>query len=104
MPFLIKQNKNFYTSIFFISLFLIGIYIFPDFGIGVDEDNSRVNGFVSLKYIFEIFFPDNVFRINDIMNVPNINKYSEQRLKKHTKFVEDVIKVAEKLYQFVQKK
>ena len=78
MPFLIKKNKNFYTSIFFTSLFLIGIYSFSDFGIGVDEDNSRVNGFVSLKYIFEIFSPDNVFRINDIINVPNINNYSEQ--------------------------
>jgi len=78
MHFLIKQNKNFYISIFFISLFLIGIYTFPDFGIGVDEDNSRVNGFVSLKYIFEVFFPDNVFKINDIINVPNINNYGQQ--------------------------
>ena len=78
MPLLTNHNKNLFVYIFFITFFIIGIYIFSDFGIGVDEDNSRVNGFVSLKYIFEVFFPDNVFKINDIINVPNINNYGQQ--------------------------
>ena len=54
-PF-INKNRNLFIYLFFVSLFIVGIFIFSDYGLSVDDDNSRVNGFVSLKYIFEIFF------------------------------------------------
>lgn len=52
----IKNSNIFATLSFFIILFFIGIFIYADYGLGVDEDNSRVNGFVSLRYIYEIFY------------------------------------------------
>ena len=74
----IKYNNIFATLGFFIILFFIGISIYADFGLGVDEDNSRVNGFVSLRYIYEIFSPQNIFKIDKIIIVSNINDYSQQ--------------------------
>jgi len=73
-----NTNKKILVLFLFISFFLIGFSIYSDFGIGVDEDNSRINGFVSLRYIYEIFLPENLFSIDSIINVPNINEYNEQ--------------------------
>ena len=74
----LKRNNSLFTIIFFITFFILGIFIFSDFGLGIDEDNSRLNGFVSLNYIFENFFPESTYKINNIINVPDINNYSEQ--------------------------
>lgn len=78
MLLFINKNRNIFIYLFFLSLFIVGIFIFSDYGLSVDDDNSRVNGFVSLKYIFEIFFSEHTFKIDNIINVPNINIY-EQR-------------------------
>ena len=74
----IKNNNKFVTYIFFVVLFTIGSLVFTDYGLGVDEDNSRINGFVSLKYIYEIFNPQNIHLIDKIISVPNINEYKQQ--------------------------
>ena len=74
----LKKNENIITFIFFSSLFLVGLLIYPDFGLGLDEDNSRVNGFTSLKYFFEIFFPEYIYKINNIILVGDIYNYNEQ--------------------------
>ena len=58
----INRNKILILFFFFF-LFLVGLFVFDDYGIGIDEDNSRINGFVSLKYIFEI------------LNSPNPNTF-----------------------------
>ena len=56
----------------------VGFFIFPDYGISIDEDNTRVNGFVSLKYIFEIFFPEHIPAIDKFTNIPSMNQFKEQ--------------------------
>ena len=71
-------QTNLVVSLIFLAFFCIGIIILPDYGISIDEDNSRVNGFVSLKYIYEIFFPNYVTDINQIITVQNIKEYHEQ--------------------------
>ena len=78
MLLFINKNRNLFIYFFFISLFIIGIFIFSDYGLSVDDDNSRVNGFVSLKHIFEIFFSQYTFKIDDIIDVSNINIYEER--------------------------
>ena len=78
MYIFIKENKEKFVFLFFAILFSIGIAIFDDYGIALDEDNSRINGFVSLKYIFEIFLPNKIHLINEIIEVPNINMHSEK--------------------------
>ena len=52
------NNKNYLTSPIFIilSLYLIvGIIIFNDYGISWDEQYHRINGYVALNYVREIF-------------------------------------------------
>ena len=78
MLLFINKNRNIFIYLFFVSLFIVGIFIFSDYGLSVDADNSRVNGFVSLKYIFEIFFPEYTCKIDNIISVPNINIYGER--------------------------
>ena len=69
MPAFLNSSKNFFTLLFFLIFFLIGVYIFPDYGISIDEDNTRMIGFLSLEYIFNIFLPEHVTKINKITSV-----------------------------------
>ena len=69
MPAFLNSSKNFLTLLFFLIFFLIGVYIFPDYGISIDEDNTRMIGFLSLEYIFNIFLPEHVTKINKITSV-----------------------------------
>ena len=71
-------NKNkILILFFFFFLFLVGLFVFDDYGIGIDEDNSRINGFVSLKYIFEILNLNFIDEISGI-KLPSISGYDEQ--------------------------
>ena len=72
------SKKNLYILFYFFVVLLIGISIFKDYGISIDEDNRRINGFVSLKYIFEIFFPNSVSEISDFIDVPEMNNWEAQ--------------------------
>ena len=76
-----KKLKNFnrlIVIIFFSIIFLLGSYIFSDYGISIDEDNSRLNGFVSLKYILELINSNLVQNLEKIIDAPKINNYFEQ--------------------------
>ena len=67
MPTFLNLNKNIHVLAFFLIFFLIGIFIFSDYGISIDEDKTRLNGFISLEYIFKIFIPNQVTEINKII-------------------------------------
>ena len=64
MSSFLNLNKNIHVLAFFLIFFLIGIFIFSDYGISIDEDKTRLNGFISLEYIFKIFAPNQVAEIN----------------------------------------
>ena len=68
MQTFLNSNKNLFTFLFFLIFFLIGIYIFQDYGLSIDEDNTRIIGFLSLERIFNIFFPEHMSKINDIIS------------------------------------
>ena len=72
------SKKYFIISLYFFTLFTVGFLIFPDYGISIDEDNTRINGFVSLKYIFEIFFPNLINEIDKFTNIPSMSEWDEQ--------------------------
>ena len=57
-----NNKKNLLTFIFFLTLFFLGYTIYDDYGISIDEDNTRINGFVSLKYLYDFF--DTNYRFN----------------------------------------
>ena len=77
MKFFSKYQNVFLILVFFI-IFAIGSSVFTDYGISIDEDNSRVNGFVSLKYILDLFNLDLASKVENIINVPDIHSYFEQ--------------------------
>ena len=73
-----KFIKNqFAIILFFFILFIIGFFAYDDYGIGIDEDNSRINGFISLKYIYEIFNINLLDQIDGV-KLENISDYGEQ--------------------------
>jgi len=47
--------KNLYYKLFFIFYFCVGLFIYKDYNITPDEPLHRVNGFISLKYILDLF-------------------------------------------------
>ncbi len=74
----LQNFNNLIVIIFFSIIFLIGTLTFSDYGISIDEDNSRVNGFVSLKYILELLNSNLLHDLEQIINAPKINNYFEQ--------------------------
>ena len=50
MPFNIPL-KNRYIFFLFLSLFLVGIYIFKDYGLTIDDEYYRKNGVLQKFYI-----------------------------------------------------
>ena len=69
--------NNIFSIFFFVTLFIIGISIFSHYGISIDEDNSRINGLVSLNYIVELFNIE-IFDKLKTLSLPQIHEYSEQ--------------------------
>ena len=74
----LDSKKYFIISLYFFTLLTVGLFTFSDYGISIDEDNTRINGFVSLKYIFEIFFPNLVNEIDKFTNIPSMSDWEEQ--------------------------
>mgnify|MGYP007000329853 len=66
--------RNLFPTFFFLIIFLVGISIFPHYGISIDEDNSRINGLVSLKYILELFDLDAFNKLKNL-SLPQIHEY-----------------------------
>ena len=57
---------------FFICYFIIASIIYGDYSVTPDEELHRINGFISLKYILEIF-SINLSNIYDFNNIPSLD-------------------------------
>ena len=69
-------KKNHVIFIFFLIYLFIGLIIFRDYGISFDENISRINGFVTLKYIINKFsIPLELGNI--IGEFPNLKNYGD---------------------------
>ena len=66
---MIKKNfwKELYINIFFLIFLFIGILIYADYGISIDEDNTRIIGFLSLKNIFNFLPQDFTYKIDELI-------------------------------------
>ena len=70
-------NSKFFILFVFIVYFFFGITIYKDFGISFDENINRINGFVTLKYIFNLV--NSNFDLNTfIANLPNLQEYVDR--------------------------
>ena len=63
-------------------LVLIGFIIYRDYGISLDEQITRNNGLVSIKYICDFLLPQYTCNFESIKNVPNLVK-QKQNVPKH---------------------
>ena len=60
-------------------LVLIGFIIYRDYGISLDEQITRNNGLVSIKYICDFLLPQYTCNFESIKNVPNLKDYSDRQ-------------------------
>ena len=75
-------KKNHITLITFILpliLILIGFLLHKDYGISLDEEITRNNGLVSIKYIADLFFPQYASNFELIQNIPELKNYSDKQ-------------------------
>ena len=49
---MLKKNFNLYIKLLFFFYFLLGLLIYKDFGVGIEEHFHRQNGFYWLIQIF----------------------------------------------------
>ena len=70
-----KSNDVNLIIIFFFLFFIVGINIFDDYLVTPDEPLHRINGFISLKYIFDFFSID--YNLEIFKNIPDL--YSDWR-------------------------
>ena len=73
---ILKESHNI-ILIFIIPLILIliGFIVYKDYGISLDEEISRNNGLVSIKYICDFLFPQYSDNFELIKNVPDLKDY-----------------------------
>jgi len=64
----LNSNKNLFTFLFFSIFFLTGILVFADYGISIDEDNTRIIGFLSLESVYKIIAPEYIEKINEVIS------------------------------------
>mgnify|MGYP000887191519 CR=1 FL=1 len=67
----IKSNFNYLIIFLFFSFFLLGSIIFKDYSVTPDEPLHRINGFISLKYILNLFFT-NLSNNNLLQDIPDL--------------------------------
>ena len=66
-----QLNFNHLIITIFIIYFLIGLAIFDDYSVTPDEELHRINGLISLKYVFNLF-SINLFESTELLNAPNL--------------------------------
>lgn len=75
--FILIKNKKIQQKlilfIFFISLFIVGSSIFHFYGISIDEEENIDLGYVTLRYIYEVFFPLKISTIDNISTLPKLS-------------------------------
>ncbi len=67
-----KLQQKLILIIFFTILFAVGSSIYQNYGISLDEEETRKHGFMSLRYIYEIFFPLQTFTIDNYITIPKL--------------------------------
>ena len=86
----IYKNKNF-SIIILIVPFLIGIGIYKDFGISIDEESTRYHGLVSLNYLIEFFN----FNFETTTNIKKLESYE---YREYGVFFEIIPAILEKVF------
>lgn len=71
-----KNTSSFIVLTFFSIYFLVGLFIFDDYGVSYDESPSRLTGLVSTKYVLEkskLMKPEELS--DELKKLPDLNTY-----------------------------
>ena len=66
MQFIHHKNKNILVYLIFFAILLIGINIYKDYGLTLDDEVYRKYGKLSYEYIKILFSNENVFSLNGL--------------------------------------
>ena len=71
-----KLFDKYFNIFLFTILIFIGLILYKDYGISIDEKINRYNGLVNLKYLFEFF---SIPTSNDLFkNIQNLSDYADK--------------------------
>ena len=75
--FFFKKFDKVIITLFFLSFLLVGFFLYKDYSISLDEDLNRLNGLVSLKYIFKKIGSISYFE-QRFPDIPDLNLYPDK--------------------------
>ena len=77
---ILKENHN-AILIFILPIILvsIGLAVYRDFGISLDEEITRQNGLVTIKYIYDFLFTQNAEGFELVSNLPELETYWQRQ-------------------------
>ena len=61
------KSSRFFVYLYFLIFLILGLFIFKDYGISIDEDNTRIVGLLSLEQLFKFFSFNNIFEITELI-------------------------------------
>ncbi|MBO0360896.1 hypothetical protein J0X19_23250 [Hymenobacter sp. BT186] len=70
-------RSNTYVKVYFLLVFLLGVFIFKDYGVSWDESIDRINGMVNAKYIMATLAPEWTEHQLVFTNVPDFAAHLE---------------------------
>ena len=73
-----KLFKKYFNIIFFTILTVISVILYKDFGISLDENITRRNGLVNLKYIFDFFSFSNLSNKEIFYGIERLSDYFDK--------------------------
>ena len=73
-----KLFKKYFNIIFFTILTVISVILYKDFGISLDENITRRNGLVNLKYIFDFFSFSNLSSKEIFYGIERLSDYFDK--------------------------
>ncbi len=73
-----KLFKKYFNIIFFTILTVISVILYKDFGISLDENITRRNGLVNLKYIFDFFSFSNLSSKEIFYGIEQLSDYFDK--------------------------
>ncbi|KAA9331814.1 hypothetical protein [Adhaeribacter soli] len=70
--------ETFWPALFFLLILLLGIFIFPHYGISTDERIDYLTGLVNARYVVETISPEALSKIPYLAQVPELSTYSDR--------------------------
>ena len=67
--------QNFFIYLVFLGLFILGLFLYKDYGVHADEFYSRFLGLVSLNYVSNTLMPNTTFNFQTLNSLPDLNSF-----------------------------